>query len=123
MGRQSARIEGGRAARACALIVILPLMANCAGGDRIKNSNYSPKVVADGDPIPRGGGYSKVGRPYTDNGRTYYPEENISYRAEGIASWYGRDFHGRQTANGEVYDMNAVSAAHPTLPLPSYARV
>jgi rare lipoprotein A len=99
------------------------LLSNCAGGDRIRNSAYSPKVVADGDPVPRGGGSYKVGRPYSVNGRTYFPEENVSYRAEGIASWYGRDFHGRRTANGEVYDMHAISAAHPTLPMPSYARV
>ena len=46
-----------------------------------------------------------------------------AYRAEGVASWYGRDFHGRLTANGEVYDMHGISAAHTTLPLPSYVRV
>src|SRR5690606_901066 len=46
-----------------------------------------------------------------------------NYRAEGIASWYGSDFHGRRTANGEIYDMHAISAAHPTLPIPSYVRV
>jgi rare lipoprotein A len=51
------------------------------------------------------------------------PEENRAYRAEGLASWYGDDFHGRLTANGEVFDMTAVSAAHPTLPMPSYVRV
>src|SRR5262249_14708468 len=56
-------------------------------------------------------------------GRTYYPSENAHYRADGIASWYGPDFHGRETANGEVYDMHAITAAHPTLPIPSYARV
>ena len=51
------------------------------------------------------------------------PEENASYSAEGLASWYGEDFHGRATANGEVYDMTSISAAHPTLPIPSYVRV
>jgi rare lipoprotein A len=65
----------------------------------------------------------RVGKPYNINGRTYVPAENPSYRAEGIASWYGRDFHGRLTANGEVYDMHSISAAHTTLPLPSYVRV
>jgi rare lipoprotein A len=99
-------------------------LANCAGGNRIRNTNYSPKVVADGEPVPKGGGSYKVGNPYTINGRTYVPERNAGgYRAEGIASWYGADFHGRRTANGEVFDMNAISAAHPTLPMPSYARV
>jgi rare lipoprotein A len=53
----------------------------------------------------------------------YVPEEDIHYRAEGLASWYGDDFHGRQTANGEIFDMTALTAAHPTLPMPSYVRV
>ncbi len=74
-------------------------------------------------PVPKGGGVYRVGAPYVVAGQTYYPEENPHYRAEGLASWYGEDFHGRQTANGEVYDLNGISAAHPTLPLPSYVRV
>ena len=53
----------------------------------------------------------------------YVPQEDPNYRASGIASWYGDAFHGRLTANGEIYDMNHLSAAHPTMPLPSYARV
>jgi rare lipoprotein A len=83
----------------------------------------SPRVVQLGEPVPKGGGIYRVGKPYVVGGRSYNPEENASYRAEGIASWYGEDFHGRQTANGEVYDMQSISAAHPTLPIPSYARV
>jgi rare lipoprotein A len=124
MGEQSARIGLRRLARAFAPIAVALLLANCAGnGQRAKNTNYSPKVVADGEPVPRGGGTFKLGNPYTINGRTYYPSHDPAYRAEGIASWYGADFHGRQTANGEVYDMNAITAAHPTMPMPSYARV
>ena len=73
--------------------------------------------------VPRGGGQYLVGRPYTVAGRRYYPAENPSYTATGMASWYGAAFHGRRTANGEVYDMASLSAAHPTMPLPSYARV
>jgi rare lipoprotein A len=83
----------------------------------------SPKMVADGDPIPRGGGQYLVGHPYTVAGRTYYPRENPAYSAVGMASWYGDAFNGRRTANGEVYDMRSLTAAHPTMPLPSYARV
>ena len=83
----------------------------------------SPRVVQFGEPVPKGGGTYRVGKPYVVGGRTYSPEENINYSAEGTASWYGVDFHGRQTANGEVYDMESISAAHPTLPIPSYARV
>src|SRR5271165_2490638 len=88
-----------------------------------KYGHASPKVVADGQPVPRGGGQYLVGRPYTIAGHTYYPSENASYSAVGMASWYGAAFHGRRTANGEVYDMASLSAAHPTMPLPSYARV
>lgn len=82
----------------------------------------SPRVVADGEPVPRGGGTYMVGNPYTIAGKTYYPSQK-RYVATGLASWYGDAFHGRRTANGEVYDRDAISAAHPTMPLPSYARV
>jgi rare lipoprotein A len=88
-----------------------------------KWGHASQKVVADGERVPRGGGQYLVGRPYTVAGRRYYPAENPSYTAVGMASWYGAAFHGRRTANGEVYDMASLSAAHPTMPLPSYARV
>jgi rare lipoprotein A len=81
------------------------------------------RLFALGDPIPKGGGTYRVGSPYSIGGRTYVPAEDPHYRAEGLASWYGEDFHGRQTANGEVYDMNSVSAAHATLPMPTYVRV
>jgi rare lipoprotein A len=125
MGEPSVKRRLRGIARVGAPLAIALLLANCAAstGDRIRNTNYSPKVVADGDPVPRGGGTFKLGKPYTINGRTYYPSHDPAYRADGIASWYGSDFHGRKTANGEVYDMNAISAAHPTMPLPSYARV
>ncbi|HEY8031611.1 MAG TPA: septal ring lytic transglycosylase RlpA family protein [Methylocella sp.] len=82
----------------------------------------SPRVVADGEPVPHGGGMYMLGKPYTIAGLTYYPSEK-HYAATGLASWYGDAFHGRRTANGEVYDRDSISAAHPTLPLPSYARV
>ena len=108
---------------AAAAIALAP--ANCG------RSNVDPKygveasrrVVEPGEPVPKGGGRYSVGKPYQVAGRTYVPEENANYEAEGMASWYGDDFHGRLTANGEVFDMNSISAAHPTLPIPSYARV
>jgi len=63
-------------------------------------------------------------RPYTVLGRDYVPATALRpYRERGIASWYGRKFHGERTSTGEIYDMYAMTAAHPTLPLPSYARV
>jgi rare lipoprotein A len=64
-----------------------------------------------------------VGQPYTISGKTYYPKEDFDYDRTGIASWYGSDFHGRRTANGETYDMNAMTAAHTTLPMPTIVRV
>lgn len=63
-------------------------------------------------------------RPYDALGQTFTPMTSLTpYRERGIASWYGRRYHGKQTASGEVYDMYAMTAAHPTLPIPSYARV
>ncbi len=88
-----------------------------------KYGHASPKVVADGQPVPKGGGQYLVGHPYSVAGHTYVPHEVTSYTAVGMASWYGAAFHGRRTANGEVYDMASLTAAHPTMPLPSYARV
>lgn len=83
----------------------------------------SPRVVADGRPVPKGGGRFMVGQPYEVKGQTYVPKEDPNYNRSGLASWYGSAFHGRLTANGEVYDSDHLSAAHPTFPLPSYARV
>lgn len=73
--------------------------------------------------LPRGGGRDMVGKPYKVRGRWYHPREDANYVANGTASWYGDAFHGRLTANGEIYDMNNLTAAHTTMPLPSYARV
>lgn len=90
-------------------------------------SKYGPasqRVVTGSQAVPRGGGQRLVGRPYTVAGKRYVPREvSPGYTVTGMASWYGAAFHGRRTANGEVYDMRALSAAHPTMPLPSYARV
>ncbi|MFB2551616.1 septal ring lytic transglycosylase RlpA family protein [Ensifer soli] len=82
----------------------------------------SPRV-ADGKNIPKGGGRFQVGKPYVVKGKTYTPKEEPGYDRVGMSSWYGSAFHGRLTANGEVYDKYHLSAAHPTFPLPSYARV
>ena len=84
----------------------------------------SPRVVADGQPVPRGGGQYLVGHAYTVAGKRYRPGEMaVGQTQTGRASWYGAAFHGRKTANGEIYDMASFTAAHPTMPLPSYARV
>ena len=108
------------------------LLASCSGGSRTTGEHFSskeygvpgsPRVVAYGQKVPKGGGRYMVGKPYRVAGKTYVPRDNPDYSAVGLASWYGRTFHGRKTANGEVYDMDGLSGAHPTLPLPSYARV
>jgi rare lipoprotein A len=119
-----------RAARGVAVVSACLILANCASSGKFAarvdpkyGVSSSPRVVAYGEPVPRGGGTYRVGKPYTVGGRVYVPEEDVNYREEGVASWYGDDFHGRLTANGEVFDMDALSAAHPTLPMPSYARV
>ena len=103
------------------------VLANCSGGISGIDPRYgvsaSPRVVEDGQPVPKGGGVYRVGKPYTVAGRVYVPEADPNYTAVGLASWYGSDFHGRYTANGEIFDKESISAAHPTLPLPSYVRV
>lgn len=83
----------------------------------------SPRMVASGKPVPKGGGRYVVGKKYKIAGKWYYPEHDPNYKKTGLASWYGPTFHGRKTANGEIFDRNALTAAHTTMPLPSYARV
>jgi rare lipoprotein A len=83
----------------------------------------SVRVATENERISKGGGQYKVGTPYRVADKWYNPREQPNYDRVGIASWYGSDFHGRRTSNGEVYDMNALTAAHPTLPMPSYVYV
>lgn len=103
------------------------LLAACSGKSAIDprlGVAASPMVIEPGEPVPKGGGNEKAGKPYQVAGKTYHPDgDPTGYSEEGLASWYGSAFHGRMTANGEIFDMASVSAAHPTLPLPSYARV
>jgi rare lipoprotein A len=100
-------------------------LAHCSSSnvDSQYGVSASPRVIDPGEPVPKGGGTYRVGEPYVVGGRMYVPQYDARYKAVGLASWYGDDFTGRYTANGEIFDMNAVSAAHPTMPLPSYARV
>jgi rare lipoprotein A len=78
-------------------------------------------LASCGSPGPHG--VYKLGEPYKVAGRWYYPQFDPNYDEVGIASWYGRDFHGQTTANGEIFDRHELTAAHPTLPLPSIVRV
>jgi rare lipoprotein A (peptidoglycan hydrolase) len=98
----------------------------CVGlpGNLLRNkSDVASPLYTRAGLIPRGGGHYKLGKPYRVSGRLYRPRENPEYVATGKASWYGADFHGRMTANGEWFDMEYLSAAHATLPLPCYAHV
>ncbi len=89
------------------LAVLSLVLSGCAG----KPPPPAPKPVY------------KVGQPYKVAGVWYYPREQPDYDETGLASWYGQDFHGKRTANGEVYEMNALTAAHKTLPMPVSVRV
>lgn len=130
---KSARLAGLRfstgslaLSRAVAAILVAATIAAAlqacgrGGGSGIK---LGERVVPLGQPVPRGGGYYTIGQPYQIGGAWYTPREDPNYDRVGSASWYGELFHGRRTANGEIYDMDRISAAHPTLPLPVYARV
>jgi peptidoglycan lytic transglycosylase len=89
----------------------------------VSRGRASARVIADGQPVPKGGGVYKVGEPYQVEGQWFVPREQQDYDRTGIASYYAEDFHGRRTSNGEIFDMWALTAAHPTLPLPSYVYV
>ena len=109
-----------RAARSAAAVLACLALANCASSGKFASRvdpkygvSSSPRVVEYGEPVPKGGGTYRVGKPYMVAGRIYVPEEDVNYREEGLASWYGDDFHGRQTANGEVFDMDSqIGRAH-----------
>jgi rare lipoprotein A len=104
-----------RAARSAVAVATCLVLANCASSNKFASRvdpkygvSSSPRVVAFGEPVPKGGGTYRVGKPYTVAGRVYVPEEDADYQEEGLASWYGNDFHGRLTANGEVFDIGLV---------------
>ena len=105
--------------RVCAVGALLAFLAGCA---ETQLAIHSAKRVVGATEEKSDGRY-KVGKPYQIGGTWYYPKEDFDYDETGIASWYGAKFHGRRTANGEIYDMNTLTAAHRTLPMPSYVRV
>jgi len=96
-------------------VIVGGLLAGCAGANRATPGG--PGAAAVPRPI------YKVGTPYQISGAWYYPAEDFSYDETGIASWYGEEFHGKYTANGEVFDRNALTAAHRTLPMPCIVQV
>ncbi|WP_448582664.1 septal ring lytic transglycosylase RlpA family protein [Thermaurantiacus sp.] len=96
--------------------LLLLLLAACARDDRVSAPAPPPASSA----VPPG---VKLGRPYTVFGRTYVPVDDRSYDEVGIASWYGPGFHALPTASGETYDQDGLTAAHKTLPMPSFVEV
>lgn len=93
--------------------MLLVVLAGCAGQPARQAARPAPAA-------PPG---VKIGQPYQVMGKWYYPADDRGYDATGIASWYGPGFHALVTANGETYDQDAVTAAHKTLPMPSYVEV
>jgi rare lipoprotein A len=96
------------------VLAIAVTLAACTGARH-------PVTTAQSPASPKAG--YKVGQPYQIDGTWYYPAEDFDYDETGIASWYGEAFHGKYTANGEVFDLNAATAAHRTLPMPSIVEV
>lgn len=94
-------------------LIFLLIISSCAPS----NKNFSIKKS------PFSGGEYKVGKPYQIEGKTFYPKESFDYLESGVASWYGPNFDGRKTANGEIFNMNLLTAAHKTLQLPSLVKV
>jgi rare lipoprotein A len=117
----------GRANRIMIITALAASLCACSisktPGTPDETQQLSPRIIKIGDPVPKGGGVYKLGEPYVAGDKWYVPVHDQNYDRVGLASWYGDFFHGRRTANGEIYDMNALTAAHPTLPLPAYAAV
>ena len=121
--------------KAFAAILVLLLAACASAPPASRKGGYykddgpggEPPANLDGiaDAVPRDEPLHRyANRPYTVFGKEYVPLASLqSFRQRGLASWYGKRFHGQKTSSGETYDMYAMSAAHPTLPIPSYARV
>ena len=117
----------------CAVSVIAALILGCGTspqrGGYYQNDGPPDRAPSDvastPDAVPKVEPFlARANRPYVALGRSYTPlTTDVAFRERGLASWYGKQFHGNRTASGEIYDMFAMTAAHPTLPLPSYVRV
>ena len=118
------RVTGGGS---IAFAAILVLLAGCAGqGNLIDGDEIPPEIARIPDAVPKYEPLSKSGNPdsYVIRGQRFYVKRTRSGHVErGLASWYGQPFHGRKTSSGEIYNMHGMTAAHKTLPLPTYARV
>ena len=124
-GASGSRPLGAKSVGAAALVLLVLFSASCA---RLPERGSAPQPQASqvADPVPRAEPLSRYGNPdsYVVFGKRYYTlKSSRNYTEEGVASWYGKKFHGRRTSSGEIYDMFAMTAAHRTLPLPTYVEV
>lgn len=114
---------------AVVLVAIGLTLAGCSSSTKKQTAKQDPfagtgsPIYPGKGPVPWGGGRYHVGKPYQVAGRWFEPKEQPNYDKKGTASWYGSDFNRRKTSNGEWFDMNRLTAAHATLPLPSYVKV
>lgn len=111
---------------ACDTTPIIPALPNIVEEEKDSGPERPVSVGHIGEPVPMVEPRTRAGNssPYKVLGKTYHvTQQPEGYKVQGVASWYGRKFHGRRTANGEIYDMYAMTAAHKTLPIPSYVRV
>lgn len=125
--RIPANPNGKQTTRLLVLSAAALMLANCTTDDNVasrasrKHAALSPRIAATGEVAPRD--ENTVRKRTVKITREHAVKKTDGYAAVGVASWYGDDFHGRRTANGETFDMNSFSAAHPSLPLPSNVRV
>jgi len=105
------------------LLAIGLIVTGCSSAKRDPFAGIGSPYYAKAGPLPKGGGRYLVGDSYEVAGVRFTPKEQPNYDKTGVASWYGPQFHRRMTSNGEWFDMNELTAAHATLPLPSYAKV
>lgn len=112
----------GRLGRGAGVALAALLLAACA---QTELAIHAAKQINEkaGDSANRRVGDYKIGSPYQINGVWYYPKEDYEFSETGVASWYGQQFHGKSTANGEIFDMNELTAAHRTLQMPAVVRV
>lgn len=115
----------GQLLRSSAVVIAIGLIvAGCSSSQkRDPFAGIGSPYYSKAGPLPKGGGHYQLGDPYEVAGVWFTPREQPHYDKVGVASWYGPQFHRRMTSNGEWFDMNDFTAAHATLPLPSYAKV
>ena len=105
------------------ILIALLLLQSCTSGVEVAANLGKKYLIPKDNNIISSKPIFKIGQKYMIKGKYYFPKKDLYYNKTGIASWYGPKFHGKLTANGEVYDQNALTAAHKTLPLPSAVKV